>query len=317
MNLGKWSVPLIMLVGLTTPAVSQDLDAIPLDDLVAAANAEGEVTVYSFTSRIAKATACGERVVSLLETEPTIADDPNAIAATDIHGRIELQHVSFGYSHRENVFSDASLVINPGERVILRGPSGSGKSTLGRLLLRFYDPTEGCILLDRRPLSDYTLESLRSQYAVVLQDAILFNASIRDNIAYGRLDADDSDIVDAAKNACIHDQIVAMPAGYDTIVSERGNSLSGGQRQRISIARAIIRNAPIVILDEPLTGIDSDARRKVERALGNLTSGRTCITITHDEQFMPQNQRIIELIDGKFVEAPETLTGNQGILDVR
>jgi ABC-type multidrug transport system fused ATPase/permease subunit len=261
----------------------------------------------SITSRIAKATACGERVVSLLETEPDIADQPDAVAATDIQGRIELDDVSFGYRNGTRVLQRASLVIEPGEHVILRGASGAGKSTLGKLLLRFFEPQGGRIRLDGKPLEAYTLTSLRDQYAVVIQDAMLFNTSIRDNIAYGRLDASEEDIIAAAESANIHDTIMGLPDDYDTVISERGSSLSGGQRQRIAIARAIVRRAPVVILDEPLTGIDPEGRNKVEEALARLIEGRTCITITHDRTFAELGHRIVEIDQGRLIDVTQPM----------
>ncbi len=208
----------------------------------------------TMTSRIAKATACGERVLAILDLEPEISDRPGAISGATIRGTIELDGVEFGYDRNRPVLANANLRIEPGETVALVSASGSGKSTIAHLLLRFYEPSAGAIRIDGLDIRDYKLAELREQVTVLLQEAVLFNASIRDNITYGRLDATDEDVVAAARAARAHSFIESLPEGYDTVLGRRGVTLSGGQRQRIAIARAIIRRSPIIILDEPGTG---------------------------------------------------------------
>ena len=236
----------------------------------------------SLTSRISKATACGERIISILETEPQVRDAPDAIVAPPFRGEITFEEVEFRYLPDEPVLNGISFTIKPGQTAALVGPSGVGKSTVANLLLRFYDPQKGRVLVDGTDIRRYTLASLREQVAVVLQEPLLFNTSVRDNIAYGNLDASMEEIVSAARAANAHDFIQELEDGYGTVLSERGGSLSRGQRQRIAIARALIRNAPIVVLDEPMTGLDADSEARVQEALRRLTRGKTCLLITHN-----------------------------------
>ncbi len=256
----------------------------------------------ALTNRIAKASACGERIISILETEPEIADAPDAIVAPHFRGAVAFEGVDFWYHPGEPVLNGVSFTVNPGERVALVGPSGVGKSTIANLLLRFYDPTRGRILIDGTDIRRYTLASLRDQIAVVLQEAVLFGATIRDNIAYGKLDATLEEIVASAKAANAHDFILELEKGYDTAVGERGGTLSGGQRQRIAIARAIIRNAPILILDEPMAGLDVESEVKVREALKRLIAGKTCLLITHDLQAVAEADLLLVLEAGRIVE---------------
>jgi len=210
-----------------------------------------------YTGQIAKAIASGDRIVSLLEIAPEVKNTPWAFPARPFRGVIEFHDVSFAYKQEENTLQNISLRALPGQKIALVGASGGGKSTLVSLLLRLYDPQQGQILIDGNDIKDYTLESLRSQISIVLQESILFAASIRDNIAYGCVNATEKEIIMAARLANAHDFITKLPDGYDTVVGERGGPLSGGQRQRIAIARAAIRNAPIVVLDEPTVGLDN------------------------------------------------------------
>ena len=252
------------------------------------------------TGRIAKATACGERIIAILELEPEIADAPDAREAPCFAGEVEFDHVRFGYAGRKPLLKEFSLPIAAGERVALVGPSGAGKSTLANLILRFYDPQQGSVRIDGKDIRSFTLESLRKQVAIVLQDSPLFAGSIRDNIAYGRLDASDEEIAEAARIAQAHDFIEALPEGYDTEVGERGATLSGGERQRIAIARAIVRDAAIVILDEPTTGLDQASKATVSQALRNLTENRTCLLITHDPLDAGDFDRVLQIRDGRL-----------------
>lgn len=256
-----------------------------------------------YIGQIAKAIASGERIVSLLEIVPEVIDTPWAYPAGPFRGVVEFRDVSFAYQHEENTLQDISLRALPGQKIALVGASGGGKSTLVSLLLRLYDPQQGQILIDGNDIKDYTLESLRSQISIVLQESILFAASIRDNIAYGCVDATEKEIIMAARLANAHDFIMKLPDGYDTIVGERGGTLSGGQRQRIAIARAAIRNAPIVILDEPTVGLDNRSEKNVTEALDRLTESSTTFLITHDLKTAQNSDRIYYLEGGKILES--------------
>jgi ATP-binding cassette, subfamily B, bacterial len=235
-----------------------------------------------YAGRMAKAAAAGERVVDLLEHTPDVVDRPDAVAAPALRGAVRFDHVSFEYERGQAVLRDVDVEVAPGSRVAVVGPSGSGKSTLAGLILRLHDPSGGRVLVDGRDVREYTLASLRAQVAVLLQDALLFAASVRDNIAYGAAQAGEEEIVAAARLANAQAFIEALPEGYDSVLGERGVTLSAGQRQRIAIARAALSRAPIVILDEPTTGLDVENERAVVQALERLTAGRTTFTITHD-----------------------------------
>lgn len=256
----------------------------------------------SMTGRVAKASASGERLLEILDLEPDVKDRPDAVRAVPFKGRIAFEHVDFAYGGGPKVLDDASLVLRPGETVALVGKSGSGKSTAARLLMRFYDPLAGRITIDWHDIADLTLDSLRDQVAVVLQEGVLFGTTIRENIAYGRLDASDDEIEEAARQANAHDFIEALPEGYSTIVGERGETLSGGQRQRIAIARAILRNAPILVLDEPLTGLDKSTAEPVLEALRRAARSRTTLLIAHDDLSLGLADRILRVQGGRFFE---------------
>lgn len=251
---------------------------------------------------ISKATASGERIVDLLDVVPDIRDGRGAIAAPAFRGAVRFQDVCFGYEPDKSILKQLNFQIQPGQRVALVGPSGGGKSTLVSLLLRLYDPTSGAILVDGRDLRDYKLASLRRQISIVLQDSVLFGVSIRDNISYGCLGATDREITAAAKLANAHDFIMALPDGYDTLLGERGATLSGGQRQRIAIARAAIRQAPIVILDEPTVGLDNENEQAVTEALRRLTKGCTTFLITHDLRAATDADQILYIEQGRLLE---------------
>jgi len=193
--------------------------------------------------------------------------------------------------------------VKPGQKAVLTGPSGSGKSTIASLLLRLHDPCEGRILIDGRDIRTYTLESLRSQISIVMQDSPLFALSVRDNIALGKTHSSPQEVIQAARIANAHDFIVQMPKHYDTVLGERGATLSGGQRQRIAIARAAIRKAPVIILDEPTTGLDRKNEREVSAALDSLSRGSTTVLITHDLQAAQEADSIFFLMDGRIVES--------------
>jgi ATP-binding cassette, subfamily B, bacterial len=251
---------------------------------------------------VVKATASAERILDVLDYEPHVRDHPNAKPAQPFRGAIRFEGVSFGYETGREILRDISLDIVPGQQVAIVGPSGSGKSTLISLLLRLYDPTAGRILIDGKDIRDYTLDSLRQQISVVLQESVLFAVSVRENIAYGNLGASERAIERAAELANAHDFIQHLPDGYDTILGERGSTLSGGQRQRIAIARAAIRQAPIIILDEPTTGLDNASERAVTEALQRLTTGKTTFTISHNLQSVENADLILYLENGCVVE---------------
>jgi ABC-type multidrug transport system fused ATPase/permease subunit len=256
----------------------------------------------ALTGRIVKSSVCGERILAILDLEPEIRDLPDARPAPAFAGAIELDAVRFDYGRGATVLGGVDLRIEPGQTLALIGRSGSGKSTVANLLLRFYDPQAGCVRIDGLDIRRYTLNSLRDQIAIVLQDSVLFNTSIAENISYGKLDATREEIVEAATQANANDFIERLPNGYDTVIAERGATLSGGQRQRIAIARAIVRDAPIVILDEPTTGLDDANEGSVREALARLVRHRTCVLITHDLELAASADRVIEVAGGALEE---------------
>jgi len=253
--------------------------------------------------RLARASASGERVLEVLEAEPDVYDLPGAVEAPSFQGRVRFEKVGFAYEPGHTVLHDVTVDIHPGQQVALVGESGSGKSTLAGLLLRLYDPTEGRVTIDGRDIRDYTLASLRGQIAVVLQDSLLFAATIRDNIAYGASDATDAEIQAAARLANAHDFVEALPDGYDTVVGERGVTLSAGQRQRIAVARAAVRKSPILILDEPATGLDEENERLLIEALERLSAGRTTLLITHNLEHAQRCDRVFLVGSSRVAES--------------
>ena len=255
-----------------------------------------------YTGRLAKASASGERILNVLEQTPEVADQPHAQPAPIFKGAVRLENLHFAYTPGHEVLQGLTLAVCPGQQVAVVGPSGSGKSTLMSLLLRLYDPTSGRVLIDGRDIRDYTLESLRPQISVVLQDSLLFAATIRENIAYGIAGVSDAEIEAAARLANAHEFITALPQGYDTVVGERGATLSGGQRQRVAIARAAIRHTPILMLDEPTTGLDKANEQAVVDALRNLARHRTTFLITHDLHLATQADQILYLEQGQVLE---------------
>jgi ABC-type multidrug transport system fused ATPase/permease subunit len=254
------------------------------------------------SAKFSKTVVSAQRIAEVLDTDPEIEDHPEAINAADLKGEIVFDQVSFAYQDGGQVLTDVSFKISHGQHVALLGPSGSGKSTISALISRFYDPQSGCILIDGLDVKNYKRESLRSEIGIILQDSILFGASIKENITYGKLDASMEEIVAAANKANAHEFIVGLEDGYDTIVGERGCTLSGGQRQRIAIARTFIRDVPILILDEPMTGLDVESEMAVKDALQRLMSDKTCLLITHDLQSALDADLVLILEDGRIVE---------------
>ncbi|MDQ3458809.1 MAG: ABC transporter ATP-binding protein/permease [Deinococcota bacterium] len=255
-----------------------------------------------FTGRLAKASAAGERVLEILDREPDIRDAPGAVSAPPLKGAVHFEGLSFAYDSAQPVLKDIDIRVNAGERVAIVGPSGSGKSTLASLLPRLYDPEMGRVTIDGRDIRDYTLQSLRGQISVVLQDNLLFGASVRDNIAFGVPGASDEEVDAAARLAHAHDFIMALPKGYATVLGERGATLSGGQRQRIAVARAAIRKAPILILDEPTVGLDEENERWVSASLDEISKAQTTLLITHDLGFAARADRVVYIENGQVLE---------------
>jgi subfamily B ATP-binding cassette protein MsbA len=254
------------------------------------------------TSAIAQTTVALERIQAILSADDVIPDRPGAAALGSVRGEITFDHVAFGYAGEPLVLTDVCFTIKPGQVVGIVGPTGSGKSTVVSLLPRFYDPTHGRVLIDGTDISGCKLSSLRSQVGFVLQETVLFRGTIRDNIAYGRPGASDEEVIAAAKLANAHEFISRMPHGYDSAVGERGDTLSGGQRQRIGIARAVIRNSPIMILDEPTAALDTESEKLVIEGLQQLMKGRTVIMIAHRLSTIRDADKIIVLKDGVVAE---------------
>jgi len=249
---------------------------------------------------LAKSQVSAERLLELVENDMVMQDDRDAAPASPFKGRIEFKNVSFAYKTGRDVLKQLNFVVEPGETVALVGHSGAGKSTLISLLLRFYDSQQGQILIDGQDIRKYTLKSLRHQMTILLQDAMLFRQTVRENIAFGKIGATEEEIVKAAELAQAHDFIMEMPEGYDTMIYEGGENLSGGQKQRINIARAIIRNTPLLILDEPATGLDARAEAKVNQAIHRLTRGKTTFIIAHKFSTVTRADKILLLEDGEL-----------------
>ena len=255
-----------------------------------------------YTGRLAKASAAGERVLDLLDRVPDVRDLPGAVPAPPLRGAVRFEAVSFAYEPGRPALDEIACDAQPGELVALMGPSGGGKTTFVSLILRLYDPTAGRVLIDGRDIREYTLASLRPQMSVVLQDSLLFAASIRDNIAYGASEKGSSpEAIEAAARLANADAFIrALPQGYDTVIGERGVTLSNGQRQRIAIARAAIRHAPILIFDEPTTGLDRENVQAVSEAIARLAEGRTTFLITHDPALAARAHRILYMEAGRM-----------------
>ena len=256
------------------------------------------------------------RFLDVIETEPEIQDAPDAVELKDVKGRVCYEDVSFHYSDDETtVLSHVSIEIPAGKSVALVGPSGGGKTTICSLLPRFYDVTGGRVTVDGQDIRSLTLKSLRSQIGVVQQDVYLFSGSIRDNIAYGKPDATEEEIIEAAKCANIHDFIMELPDQYDTFVGERGARLSGGQKQRISIARVFLKNPPILILDEATSALDNESERWIQHSLEELSKNRTTITIAHRLSTIKNADEIIVITENGIAErgTHETLLEKNGI----
>jgi ABC-type multidrug transport system fused ATPase/permease subunit len=277
----------------------------------------GELTVYlaylakffkpvkdlaTTTNAIAQATVGVERIRSILDTDAIIPDDPDGLEPETLSGEIEFDHIAFGYDPAHPVLTDLNLKIKPGQFVGIVGPTGSGKSTVVSLIPRFYDVQSGTVHIDGQDVRKYKLKDLRKHIGYVLQDTVLFRGTILQNIAFGRPDATKEEVIAAAKLANAHDFIMAMPLGYDTPVGDRGLTLSGGQRQRIGIARVMIRNSPILLLDEPTAALDSESEKLVIDALENLMKGKTVIAIAHRLSTIRDADQIVVIQGGGVAE---------------
>ncbi len=258
-------------------------------------------------NQIGKSLVSGERIVELLNAEPTVKDSPDARPAPAFAGRVAFEDVHFSYDEEEEaatgVLRGIDFEVEAGSRVALVGVSGAGKTTVTSLIARLYDPQAGRVLVDGEDAKKYTLESLRGRITFVPQEPMLFRATVAENIAYGRPGASMEEIEEAARLAGADEFIREMPEGYETLLSERGESLSGGQRQRVSIARAMLRDTPILILDEPQTGLDAEAAEAVEQSWRTLTEGRTTFVIAHELRLVRSVDSILVLEDGRVAEA--------------
>jgi len=261
------------------------------------------------------ALSAAERVFRMLDIDNEVKEKPNAAELRSVGSGIRYEHVEFAYREDEPVLRDVHLHVHPGEVVALVGGSGAGKSTFVNLLPRFYDVTRGRITIDGTDVRDVTMQSLRSLMGYVTQEVILFNDTVRNNIAYGRSDADDARVIEAAKAANAHDFISVLPQGYDTVIGESGVLLSGGQRQRIAIARALFKDPPILLLDEATSALDTESERLVQQALNNLMRGRTTLVIAHRLSTIRNADKIVVLDQGEIVESGrhEELLANRGV----
>jgi ABC-type multidrug transport system fused ATPase/permease subunit len=255
------------------------------------------------TNAIAQAAVGVDRVKAILDTDTILPEKVDALSPRFLKGEVTFEHVAFGYNPETPVLKDVCFNIQPGEMVGIVGPTGSGKSTVVSLIPRFYDPTSGSVKIDGRDVREYKLNALREQIGYVLQDTVLFRGTILDNIAFGRPTATREEIVEAARLANADEFISKMPKGYDTMVGERGSTLSGGQRQRIGIARVMVRNSPILLLDEPTAALDSESEKLVIEALERLMKGRTVITIAHRLMTIRDSNKIIVINDGVVAES--------------
>jgi ABC-type multidrug transport system fused ATPase/permease subunit len=285
--------------------------------IIAGALTAGTLTVYlaylnkffkpvkdlaSMTTAIAQTTVALERIQKILSADEIIRERPGARDPGQLKGAIAFEHVAFRYEDDPLVLRDVSFAIEPGQVVGVVGPTGSGKSTVLSLIPRFYDPAAGRVLIDGAAVDDFKLAGLRSQVGYVLQETVLFRGTIKENIAYGRPGATDEEVIAAARLADADEFIRRMPHGYDSVVGERGDTLSGGQRQRIGIARAVIRNSPIMILDEPTAALDTESERVVMEALRRAMRGRTVIMIAHRLATIADADKIVVLKDGVVAE---------------
>ena len=243
-----------------------------------------------------------ERVFEILDVEPDIKDSPDAVSAGRLSGQIEFRNVTFSYQDGANVLENISFEAKAGQMIAIVGPTGVGKSTISGLIARFYDPASGIITMDGADIRTMTLESLRRQISLVLQDVFLFGGTIGENIAYGTDGATNEQIEEAARIACISDFVESLPEKYDTVIGERGVRLSGGQKQRLSIARSVLRNSPLLVLDEATSAVDAETEREIQNAISKIVGNRTLIVIAHRLSTIKKADLIIALQDGRIAE---------------
>ena len=256
----------------------------------------------NFSEMFANGFAGLNRFVTIMRTEPTLQDKENAPDLTDVKGSIQVENVSFAYDGDLDVLHNVSLSVEPGETIAIVGPSGGGKTTLCQLIPRFYDVTDGSIRIDGKDIRDVTQRSIHQNIGIVQQEVFLFADTIFENIRYGRPDATMEEVITAAKQAELYDDILAMPDGFNTYVGERGTLLSGGQKQRVAIARVFLKNPPILILDEATSALDSVTEAKIQRAFDNLAKGRTTLIIAHRLSTIRAANRIVSIADGVITE---------------
>ncbi len=249
-----------------------------------------------------RAAASAQRIFEILDTEPVIFSKTGALSPVGLEGKIELRNVSFSYDGVRKVLKNINIEVKPGTMIGLAGPSGGGKTTLVNLICRFYDTLEGQILIDGVDVRDYDVQQLRRQIGVVLQEPFLFHGTVAENVAYGNPDVTLEQIITSAKAANAHEFIVGFTDGYDTMVGERGQTLSGGERQRISIARAILNNPKILILDEATSSVDTETEKLIQEALDRLVTNRTTIAIAHRLSTLRRANRLVILEKGRLVE---------------
>ena len=289
-----------------------ELIAFLIYGLTVAANFAGVISVYSQFQEALGATKC---VFEILDAEPDLRDAPDARQLEPVDGAIALQNISFSYEAGQPILRDIELHIAAGEIIALVGPSGAGKSTIFNLIPRFYDPDAGSILIDGQDIRGVTQRSLRRQIGIVPQETLLFGGTIRENILYGKLDADEAAMMAAAKSANAHDFILDLPQRYDTVVGERGIKLSGGQRQRVAIARALLKNPSILLLDEATSSLDNESEQLVQEALSRLMRNRTTVIIAHRLSTVRVAHRIALLDGGRITElgTHEQLMAKRGL----
>ncbi|MEE8518232.1 MAG: ABC transporter ATP-binding protein [Dehalococcoidia bacterium] len=270
--------------------------------------------VGMLVNTFARAISAGERLFEILDAESPVQDAPEAVPLENVKGHVRLENVSFSYRDQP-VLSDISLDVPPGRVIAIMGAPGSGKSTMMHLLARFYDAGEGAIYIDDTNIRDATVASVRSTVGVVQQDVFLFSATVRKNIAYGRQDASIEQVMDAAKTAQLHDEIMELPEGYETLIGERGTTLSGGQRQRLSIARTLILDPPILVLDDSTSSVDAGTEANIQKAMGEVVKGRTTFIIAHRLSSIQHAQQVVVLQNGRIAEigTPSELMASGGL----
>jgi ATP-binding cassette subfamily B multidrug efflux pump len=270
--------------------------------------------VGMLVNNYARAISAGERLYDILDAHSPVEEQPQASPLANVRGHVRFDHATFSYRGKPAI-DDVSLEVQPGQVVALMGAPGSGKSTLMSLLARFYDVDSGSVSIDGVDIRKATLPSVRSAVGIVQQDVFLFSASVRDNIAYGKLDASIDEVMDAAKTAQLHDEIMALPEGYETVVGERGTTLSGGQRQRLCIARTLILNPPVLVLDDSTASVDAGTESRIQEAIAEVVKGRTTFIIAHRLSSIQHAETVVVLDHGKIAEMgpPAELAASGGL----